>query len=159
MDPIPPGAFLDGFPPPIRDLGERLRRVVRDALPDAAERVRPGWHLIGYDVPHGRRRAYTCYIAPEAEHIHLGFEHGIAMRDPSRRLEGAGITRQVRWVTFRPGDTVDPDPLVPLIREAARVARMSRTERASSALDREAAADRGPEDPTPSRLSASRRPR
>lgn len=134
----PTYAFLEDFPPPIRAIGQQLRRVVMAALPDAIERVRPGWRLIGYDVPNGRRTAYACYIAPEIAHIHLGFEHRFAMRDPEGLLQGVGVTRQVRWVTLRPGDRVDPARLRPLIIEAAHVATMSRTERAVAALALEA---------------------
>ena len=137
MDPIPPEAYLAAFPPPIATIGERLRLAVKAAMPDAVERVRPGWHLVGYDVPSGRRHAYFAYIAPETEHIHLGFEHGHVMADPDGRLQGAGITRQVRWLTFLPGDPVDPDALAPLIREAARVARLTREERFAAAMSRE----------------------
>ena len=112
MEPIPPELFLDAFPGPIQAIGHRLREVVREAVPDVAERVRAGWHLIGYDAPRheaeGRgRSAYFAYVAPERHHIHLGFEHGYLMRDPDRRLEGEGITRQVRWLTFVPGDEPD----------------------------------------------------
>ena len=139
MEPIPPELFLDAFPGPIQALGHRLREVLRDAVPDAAERVRPGWHLIGYDAPRhaeeGRgKAAYFAYIAPERQHIHLGFEHGHLMRDPDRRLEGEGITRQVRWLTFVPGDQLDPAIAVPLLREARRVALLSRAERFEAAM-------------------------
>lgn len=137
MDQIPPEAYLAAFPAPIAAIGERLRDAVRRAIPDATERVRPGWHLVGYDVPHGRRTAYFAYIAPETEHIHLGFEHGYLMDDPEARLEGEGITRQVRWLTFRPGDVVDPAMVAPLLREAARVACLSREQRAAMVLARE----------------------
>jgi hypothetical protein len=140
MDPIPPEAYLDAFPPPIAALGAELRRAVRLAVPDAVERVRPGWHLIGYEVPNGRRHAYFGYVAPETAHIHLGFEHGHVMRDPEGRLEGAGKTRQVRWITFRPGDAVDAAALAPLIREAVRVACLTRDERFAAAMAGEAAA-------------------
>ncbi len=50
-DSIPPEAFLTGYPPPIMALGQRLRWMVKRAVPDAIERVRPGWRLIGYDLP------------------------------------------------------------------------------------------------------------
>lgn len=138
MDPIPPEAYLAAFPPAIAAIGERLRLAVMAAIPGAVERVRPGWHLVGYDVPNGRRGAYFAYIAPEAEHIHLGFEHGHVMEDPAGRLQGAGVTRQVRWLTFLPGDPVDADDLSPLIREAARVACLTREERFAAAMSREA---------------------
>ena len=101
---MPPEALLDQYPGPMREIAERLRTIVRDAFPDALERARPGWHLIGYDLPVGRRTVYFAYVAPEYEHVHLGFEHGWAMHDPLGLLLGAGITKQVRWLTFRPGD-------------------------------------------------------
>jgi hypothetical protein len=138
MDPIPPEAYLAAFPPAIAAIGERLRLAVTAAIPDALERVRPGWHLVGYDVPNGRRHAYFAYIAPETGHIHLGFEHGFVMDDPGGQLQGAGITRQVRWLTFHPGDTVDAGALAPLIREAARVACLTREERFAVAMSRDA---------------------
>lgn len=146
-DPIPPEALLDQYPGPMRDIAERLREIVRDTFPDAIERARPGWHLVGYDLPVGRRTAYFAYVAPEYEHVHLGFEHGWAMRDPDRLLQGAGITKQVRWLTFRPGDDIDPIRCAALLREAANVAVMSRGERVIRALDDEDRAD--PEAPPP----------
>jgi hypothetical protein len=140
MDPIPPEAFLEGFAPPVAAVANQLRAAVTAAVPEAMERVRPGWHLIGFDAPNGRRTSYFAWVFPEREHIHLGFEHGVLMADPEHRLEGAGITKQVRWITFEPGATVDGNDLVPLILEARRVACLSRGERALAAM---AAADRG----------------
>jgi hypothetical protein len=139
MEPVPPELYLDAFPGPIRAIGHRLRQLVRDAVPDAVERVRPGWHLIGYDAPRheteGRgRSAYFAYIAPEHHHVHLGFEHGYLMRDPEHRLEGEGITRQVRWLRFEPGDDPAPQIAIPLLREARRVALLSRAERFEAAM-------------------------
>ena len=141
MDPIPPEAFLEAFPEPIRAIGERLRALVIATIPDAVERVRPGWHLIGYDAPappraRGRRSASFAYVAPEREHIHLGFEHGWLMADPDGRLEGAGITRQVRWLTFQPGVEPDPADIAPLLHEARRVALLPREERFEAAMMR-----------------------
>jgi hypothetical protein len=140
METIPPEAFLAAFPEPIATLGEQLRRIVREAVPDAVERVRPGWHLVGYDAPRhedegeGRGRpAYFAYIAPEPHHIHLGFEHGYLMRDPGGRLEGEGITRQVRWLTFVPGDVPDDASAAALLREARRVALLSLSARLEEA--------------------------
>ena len=137
MEPIPPEALLETFAPPMRALAERLRRIVRSSLPDAIERVRPGWRLIGYDVPIGPARTrYVCFVLPEHEHVHLGFEHGVLMRDPDRRLLGAGVTKRVRWLTFRAGDPIEPPELCTLVREAARVARLSAGERRAVAEQR-----------------------
>ena len=137
MDDFPPEALLDDFPPPMRAIAHRLRDVVRTAMPEAIERVRPGWRLIGYDLPVGNRRVYFAFVSPENEHVHLGFEHGWAMADPHGLLNGEGITKQVRWLTFVGADEVDPERAIELVREAARVAAMTRGERALRSMDRE----------------------
>ena len=137
-DVVPPDLFLGGYAEPIRALAETLRSVVRRATPDAIERVRPGWHLIGYDLPVGRRSVYFAFVAPEPIHVHLGFEHGIFMADPDRRLEGAHLRlKKVRFTTYEPGDTIPEEAMVELTREAARIAAMSREERFALALDRD----------------------
>ena len=137
VDVIPPEALLDDFPPPMQAIAHRLRTVIKEAVPDAVERVRPGWRLIGYDVPFGKKRAYFAFVAPEDAHVHLGFEHGWAMRDPDRLLEGAGITKRVRWLRFFDVAEVDAERCVALVREAARVAAMTRGERELRSMDGE----------------------
>jgi hypothetical protein len=128
-EPIPADAFLASCDPPLRGVAEAIRVVVRATWPAAEERVRPGWHVIGYDLPVGRKTVFAAWIWPQAEHVHLGFVRGVLMRDPKRRLDGAGVTKQARWLTFVPGDPVDPRTLAPLLQEAARVASMSPDER------------------------------
>jgi hypothetical protein len=135
---MPPEALLATYPPPMRAIAERLRAVVRRAVPDAVERVRPGWRLIGYDVPSGPRRlSYFCYVTPEVEHVHLGFEYGVFMSDPERLLLGEGVTRKVRWLTFHSGDPIEERRLIELVREGARLALATPAERFSVALDRD----------------------
>ena len=135
MEPIPPEALLDDFPPPMQAIANRLREIVATAIPDAIERVRPGWLLIGYDLPIGKKGVYFAYVAPEVEHVHLGFEHGWAMRDPNALLLGAGVTKQVRWLTFRAGDPIDAERCRELVLEGARVAAMTRGERMLRSMD------------------------
>jgi hypothetical protein len=130
VEAIPPELFLEGYPPDIRAIADRLRDVVSVAVPDAIERVRTGWRLIGYDVPLGKRSRYFAFVAPELEHVHLGFEYGIWMTDPGHLLRGAHLDlRKVRYVTYEPGDPVPTSTLVEYTREAAGLATMSREER------------------------------
>ncbi len=138
MDPIPPDAFLSAYSDGIRDAAETLRAIVRRAVPDAIERVRGGWRLIGYEVPVGRRTRYFAYVAPEPIHVHLGFEFGAWMRDPAGLLEGAHLgLKQVRFTTFVAGQPIPEAALAALTREAVRVALLSRDQRLTLALDRE----------------------
>jgi hypothetical protein len=135
MNEIPPEALLADHSPEHRAIANALRRLVRDAVPDAIERVRPGWGLIGYDVPFGRRTRYFAFVWVETEHVHLGFEHGVLMDDPEGLLRGAGITKQVRWLTFEHLDEI-PAEAADYVREAVRVATMSKGERELLRMDR-----------------------
>jgi hypothetical protein len=127
MEPIPPELLLEGYPPRIQGAAERLRAVVREAVPDAIERVRTGWRLIGYDVPVGKRSRYFAFVVPELEHVHLGFEYGVWMTDPYNLLRGAHLNlRKVRFVTYEPGDPIPEAALVEYTRDAAALATMSR---------------------------------
>ncbi len=138
VDPIPPELFLEGYPPGIRRAVDRLRAVVKRAVPDAIERVRPGWRLIGYDVPVGKRSRYFAFVWPETEHAHLGFEYGAWMDDPEHLLQGARLNlRKVRFVTCEPGEPIPEKALVEYTRVAARLATMSREERLARELDRD----------------------
>ena len=123
----PPELFLSGYSSEIRDIAERLRAVVQEAVPEAIERVRTGWRLIGYDVPIGRRTRYFAFVAPEPEHVHLGFEYGIWMADPEGLLLGAHLNlRKVRFVTYRPGDPIPTEALARYCSEAAGLATLGR---------------------------------
>lgn len=138
MESHPPELFLESYPPGIRDAAERLRAIVRRAVPDVIERVRPGWRLIGYDIPLGRRTRYFAWVAPEPIHVHLGFEVGTLMADPEGVLQGAHLKlKKVRYVTFRAGERIPEGRLVALTKEAARIAAMSRHERVLMVLDRD----------------------
>lgn len=122
-DALPVEAFLEPYPAAIRATADRLRALVRHAVPDAVEAVRVGWRLVGYDVPDGRRTRYFAYIAPEPAHVHLGFEHGVLLPDPDRLLHGARLgLRKVRYLTFAPAIDLPEDVLLGFIRAAADIA-------------------------------------
>jgi hypothetical protein len=137
-DAVPAELFLAAYPDDIRAQAEVLRALVRRAVPGVLERVRPGWRLIGYEIPARRRPRYFAYVAPEPKHVHIGFEYGVLMADPHRLLEGAHLRlRKVRFLTFRPGQPIPAVEVLELTREAARVASLSREERLALAADRD----------------------
>ena len=137
METLPPEALLDAYGPGHREVANTLRRLVKRAVPTAIERVRPGWHLIGYDIPIGRRTRYFAWVWLQPEHVHLGFQNGVLMDDPNGVLQGAGITKNVRWLTMHGVDEIREPEFEELVREAARVATMSQSERFARRLDRE----------------------
>jgi hypothetical protein len=136
MDAPSPEAFLAPYPDPIRDAANRLREIVLRTVPAAIEAVRPGWHLIGYSVPAGRRTAYFGFVAPEPIHVYLGFEYGMLIDDPDGELGGTDL-RQVRFITFHHPDEVRERQVGRFIRDAARLAAMSRAQRLALTLDRD----------------------
>jgi hypothetical protein len=119
---IPVEAFLDDVSPPMREIADRLRAIVKRAAPEATERVRLGWRLLAYDLPIKRHGAFFAWVFPERKHVHLGFPKGVLMDDPNRVMKGAGVTKYARWVTFVPGEEIDEPVLAELVLEAARVA-------------------------------------
>jgi hypothetical protein len=109
------------------ELAISLGALVRAAVPDAVERVRPGWRVIGYDVPIGRgRAAFFAWVMPQPEHVHLGFPRGVLLRDSEGILEGAGVTKLARWVTARSAGDIDIERFSALVREAAALAPIPR---------------------------------
>jgi hypothetical protein len=136
MDRLSPEAFLAAYPDQIRDAANRLRAIVQRTVPATIEAVRPGWHLIGYSVPAGRRVAYVAVVAPGPTHLQLGVEYGMLIDDPDGELGGTGL-RQVRFLTFHHPDEVRERQVGRYIRDAARLAKMSRAERLALTLDRD----------------------
>ena len=124
---LPPELLLADYPPPMAALAEGLRRIVRAAVPEALERVRSGWRIIGYDVSIGRRTAYFAWIMPERAHVHLGFPKGMLLDDPDEVLEGRGITKAARWFTLQAPEDLLDERLADFARSAADLARLRGT--------------------------------
>jgi len=110
---VSPEEILEGYPLEIRELAHRLRKIVLKAAPDASEAGYAGWRLIGYRSPH-----YFCFVAPQADHVRLGFEHGNRLSDSAHLLEPMG--KQVRFVRCEPGTTIPVRGIQELIRAALR---------------------------------------
>jgi DNA transformation protein and related proteins len=112
---VAPAQILEGYSPKIRDVAERLRKIVLEEAPEAEEAGYVGWRLIGYRSPH-----YFCFVAPQADHVRLGFEHGVRLRDPDGVLESMG--KQVRFVRCVPGRALPVAAMRSLIRAALSLA-------------------------------------
>ncbi len=128
--PVEIESFLADYPPRIARQAQALRRMVLKAVPSAIERLRPGWRLIGYDLPISRHGTYFAWVWPETEHVHVGWQAGTLMNDPNHVLRGAHLKlKKVRYLTFEPGEKITPKVVIDLTREAARISSMSRGER------------------------------
>lgn len=119
---MPVEVFLETYPPPMREVVDRLRVILKRARPEATERVRLGWRLLAYDLPIKRNGAYFAWIGAEKTHVHIGFPKGVLMDDPRGVMKGAGITKYARWLTYVPGQPIDAEQVTELVLEAARIA-------------------------------------
>lgn len=106
--------FLSACTPKARRLVEAARSRILQVVPDATEKVRPGWRLIGYNAP-----AYFAFIAPDRDQVRIGFEWGVRLADPGGLLEGEGS--QVRYVVIRSTRDLASPALGALLREAASI--------------------------------------
>lgn len=84
---VTPEDILARHTPAVRNLSERLRRLIIKTIPDADEVAYPVWHAIGYRHPES---GYFCGIFPYVDHVKLYFEFGILLDDPDALLEGQG---------------------------------------------------------------------
>jgi len=122
---MPVDLFLDGFSPLHREIAERLRRTIHRTIPEATERVRVGWRVVGFDLPRRRRPpAFFAWVFPEREHVHLGFPQGVLIDDPEGLMDGAGITKRARWLTYTSVEDIDETVAERLIRAAAGIAEL-----------------------------------
>ncbi len=104
--------LLAGCDARTRRLVVAARKAIAAAVPEAVERFRPGWGLIGYNAP-----AYFAFIHAEPGRVRIGFEWGVALPDPAGMLEGDG--RQVRHVTLRSPADLRRAEFLELLRAAA----------------------------------------
>ncbi len=129
-----PKQFLDDFPAPVKEIARLLRQEIKKAVPECVEAVYPGWRLLGYKKPVGRRKVYFAYVLPKQDCVKLGFEHGVLLSDPENLLTGTG--KQVREILFSAPDDHPSDLIRRYIIEAAHVAVLSPAEKARILLNR-----------------------
>jgi hypothetical protein len=113
---VTPDELLDEHTPDVRALVHRLRRLVKSVVPEASERVYPGWHGLGYHHPEA---GYFCGIFPLAKSVRLLFEKGGRLSDPHGLFTGGGA--QTRYAEIEPGVPIDERGLEGLLIAAIHI--------------------------------------
>jgi hypothetical protein len=110
--------FVAGLSRQQRQVVARLRRLIRQAAPEAEETVL--WGSLSYHRSSfgGRIKGAVCLITPRTDGVHLGFIHGAVLRDPLGLLRGTAKVK--RFVPIQRAEDIDEDALTDLIRESAR---------------------------------------
>ena len=94
-------------------ISEELRKLIREALPEATESGHPTWHSIGYRHP---KAGYVCGIFPHKDSVDLVFEFGILLPDPHQVLWGDG--KQTRYIPITTIDELNVVAIKQLIVDA-----------------------------------------
>ncbi len=105
--------ILEGHPPPIVELCNTLRDLIKKSLPGVTEKAYPGWHAIGY---RHSEAGYLCGIFPFEDYVKLYFEHGKFLFDPENILTGDGS--QTRYIYIGEFDEVPANAITNLLMES-----------------------------------------
>jgi len=81
--------FLKGYPPPVREIAVKTREVILSVMPNATEKVYPGWKVIQYGAGADMKSVFAA-ISPQRERVNLGLANGVDLKDPDGLLEGDG---------------------------------------------------------------------
>ena len=82
--------FLKGYAPPVREIAVKAREVILSVLPDANEKVYPGWKVIQYATGADMKSVFAA-LSPQRERVNLGLANGAGLPDPEGLLEGTGV--------------------------------------------------------------------
>lgn len=100
-------------PEAVRAILAQVRRLVRDAVPEATEIFYHG--ALSY-VLTPSRSDMILYVAPQNGYVNLGFFFGAGVADPLGLLEGTG--KRMRHVKIRTALAAQNPALIPMMREA-----------------------------------------
>src|SRR5215207_2568681 len=110
---VVPEDILRDHPVEIRTLAEKLRKLIRETMPEAKESGHLFWHSLNYRHPSA---GYVCGLFPRNEYIDLVFEFGILLPDPQNVLEGDG--KQVRYLRVTKDTQISEKEIKQLIQDA-----------------------------------------
>jgi hypothetical protein len=106
-------------------------RPICTALRDIIVRHHPGYvevvwqkqRIASYGVGPKKMSEHYAYIAPQKNHVNLGFYHGAALSDPGGMLEGTG--KNLRHTKIRSVATAEDARIIALVAESITEIRQS----------------------------------
>jgi len=107
--------FLKGYPPPVREIAVKAREVILSVMPNATEKVYPGWKVIQYGTAADMKSVFAA-ISPQRERVNLGLANGVDLPDPDGLLEGEG--KAIRHVKLTSPEAAGAPAVRELIRGA-----------------------------------------
>jgi hypothetical protein len=110
--------FLAEFPPDMQAISQKLRAIIKNAIPTATEKVYYGWRGVGYRHP---KAGYFGCIFPFADKVRFAFEHGVLIPDPDNLLLRPPVSsKQVRYLEISKESDIHEDQIVTFLHAAIR---------------------------------------
>lgn len=100
--------------PEAQQLALELRKLLQRLVPQAAEKIYPGWGVADFQL-HGQRDFLS--IGPQKNYVNLYFMRGSELPDPGGLLEGKG--KNLRHVKIKKSADLQDSALRALIEIAA----------------------------------------
>jgi hypothetical protein len=107
--------FLKGYSPQVREIAVKVREAILSVMPDATEKVYPGWKVIQYGAGADMKSVFAA-ISPLRERVNLGLANGVDLPDPDGLLEGDG--KAIRHVKLTSPEAATAPAIRELIRGA-----------------------------------------
>jgi hypothetical protein len=105
--------YVDAKPAELREVAERLRKLVKKTVKGTKESVNP------WKIPTFESNGPMCFFMVGKHHVTFGFLRGTSLPDPAELLEGTG--KNLRHVKLRTAGDVRTPALRKLIEAAARL--------------------------------------
>lgn len=99
-------AGLDGWQ---REAAQRLRELVKEAAPEAAEAFK-------WSQPVFEANGPFCYIQSHSSHLNIGFWRGVELTDEEGLLEGSGV--KMRHIKIRDVAGIPQEALREFVKQA-----------------------------------------
>jgi hypothetical protein len=109
--------FLKNYAPQVREIAVKARETILSVLPNATEKVYPGWKVIQYGAGPSMKDVFAV-ISPQKERVNLGLTQGAVLKDPEGLLEGTG--EKIRHVKLTSPEAASQPPVRALVEEALR---------------------------------------
>lgn len=119
--PVTPDQILRNHSAEVQAVAEKLRRIVKNAIPGVTEKAYPGWHGIGYTHP---QAGYFCCIFPFEDKVKLAFEFGAFLSDPNSLLvRPATSSKRLRYLEMSDTQDIREDDIVGFLHAAIALKR------------------------------------
>lgn len=102
----------------IKEIAYGLRALLAEVMPGITEVPWGHQKTVGYGIGPKKMSEHFCYLAPQKNHVNLGFMYGANLPDPEGLLEGTG--NLMRHVKIKTREDVERPAIRNLIEAASK---------------------------------------